>query len=142
MCSLYGFIIMIRIIFDSELIFRSSRSSGPGGQHVNKVNTRVELRFDIPNSTLLSNEEKEILLEKLKNKTNNQGILIIISQHSRSQIKNKSNAVEKFYRLMQKALAPAKVRVPTTIPMRIKAKRLEEKLKLSEKKSLRKPPQL
>jgi ribosome-associated protein len=129
-------------IFDSELIFRSSRSSGPGGQHVNKVNTKIELRFDIQGSELLSEDEKEILLEKLKNKVNNEGVLIIISQYSRSQIKNKANAVDKFYRLIEEALTPTKERKPTKQPRHIKEKRLEEKQKLSEKKSLRKPPQL
>lgn len=126
--------------FDSELNFKASRSSGPGGQHVNKVNTKVELRFDIPNSALLNDEEKEILLDKLTNKINSDGILIVISQHSRSQIKNKESATEKFYQLIIKALTPAKVRKATKPSHAARAKRLEEKQKLSEKKILRKPP--
>ena len=129
-------------VFDSEFIFRSSRSSGPGGQNVNKVNTKIELRFNIPGSVLLSDDEKETLLGKLKNKVNNEGVLIIISQHSRSQIKNKTNAVNKFYRLIEEALTATKERKPIKQPRHIKEKRLEEKQKLSEKKSLRKPPQL
>ena len=129
-------------LFDSELIFRSSRSSGPGGQNVNKVNTKIELRFNIPGSAILREDEKETLLEKLKNKINNEGILIIISQYSRSQIKNKANAVDKFYRLIEEALTPAKERKPIKQPRHIKEKRLEEKQKQSEKKDLRKPLQL
>ena len=129
-------------ILDSELIFRSSRSSGPGGQNVNKVNTKIELRFNIPGSAILSEDEKETLLEKLKNKINNEGVLIIISQYSRSQIKNKANAVDKFYRLIYEALTPTKERKPIKLPRHVKEKRLDEKQKLSEKKSLRKPPQL
>lgn len=128
--------------FFSELIFKTSRSSGPGGQHVNKVNTKVELRFDVTNSALLSEEEKEILLEKLKNKITNDGILIIISQHSRSQIKNKEKAIEQFYRLVEKALTPIKKRIATKTPMRVHRKRLENKLKRAEIKELRKPPKL
>jgi len=128
--------------FDSELKFKTSRSSGPGGQHVNKVNTRVELRFDIANSALLNDEEKETLIEKLKNKINNEGVLIIVSQHSRSQIKNKERAVEQFYQLINKALTPVKKRKATKTPGHAKKKRLEDKLKRAEIKELRKPPQL
>ncbi len=129
-------------LFDSELIFRSSRSSGPGGQNVNKVNTKIELRFNIPGSAILREDEKETLLEKLKNKVNNEGELIIISQNSRSQIKNKENALDKFYLLIEEALAPVKERKPIKQPRQAKEKRLDEKQKKSEKKDLRKPPQL
>ena len=129
-------------VFDSELIFRSSRSSGPGGQNVNKVNTKIELRFNIPGSALLNEDEKETLMGKLKNRVNNEGELIIISQHSRSQIKNKTNAINKFYRLIEEALTPAKERKPIKQLRQPKEKRLEEKQKQSEKKDLRKPPQL
>jgi ribosome-associated protein len=128
--------------FDKELTFTTSRSSGPGGQHVNKVNTKVELRFDINNSALLGDEEKAILIDKLKNKINKDRVLIIISQHSRSQIKNKEKAIEQFYRLVEKALTPTKKRIATKTPARVHRKRLENKLKRSEIKELRKPPKL
>ncbi len=129
-------------LLDSELKFKTSRSSGPGGQHVNKVNTKVELRFDITNSALLSEEEKEILLSKLKNKINNLGILIIISKHSRSQIKNKQKAIEQFYVLIRRALTPSKKRIATKTPASVKRKRLEEKMRRAEIKELRKPPKV
>ena len=79
--------------FSSEFIFTSSKSSGPGGQNVNKVNTKVELRLDIGNSTLLTDEEKEIILDKLSNRINKDGVLIITSQDQRSQLKNKEKAI-------------------------------------------------
>ena len=128
--------------FDSEIIFKTSRSSGPGGQSVNKVNTKVELRFDISKSTLLVEEEKLILLEKLKNRISNDGILIIHSQQSRSQLKNKQIAKERFYKLIYDALTPEPERIPVKPPASLNKKRLVEKQKLSEKKAMRKPPGL
>ncbi|MBC8488145.1 MAG: aminoacyl-tRNA hydrolase [Bacteroidetes bacterium] len=128
------------IPFERELVFTSSRSSGPGGQHVNKVSTKVELRFHIPNSGLLNDEEKDILLIKLKNKINSEGELIIVSQDDRSQLKNKEKAIEKFYELLQKALTPPKKRKPTKPTPASKEKRLEKKRIIADKKEKRKPP--
>jgi len=127
--------------FDSELIFKTSRSAGPGGQSVNKVNTKVELRFNILNSALLDDEEKQILFRKLKNRISNDGFLIIYSQQSRSQLKNKKIVRERFYKLIYEALTPDPKRIPVKPPASLKKKRLEEKQKLSEKKALRKPPE-
>ncbi|MCD4790284.1 MAG: aminoacyl-tRNA hydrolase [Bacteroidales bacterium] len=121
-------------------MFTSSRSSGPGGQHVNKVSTKVELRFHIPNSGLLNDEEKDILLIKLKNKINSEGELIIVSQDERSQLKNKEKVIEKFYELLQKALIPPKKRKPTKPTQASKEKRLEKKRIIADKKEKRKPP--
>ena len=131
---------LLKISFESEILFSASRSSGPGGQNVNKVSTKVELRFNIPNSNLLSDSEKEILLVKLKNKINNEGDLILVSQEERSQLKNKEKALEKFYELIEKALTPPKKRKPTKPTQASKKKRLEEKKLVSEKKSQRKKP--
>jgi len=75
----------------SEFQFLTSRSSGPGGQNVNKVNSKVELRFDIPNSSLLNDEQKEILLAKLATKITSDGILSVVSQRDRSQLANKED---------------------------------------------------
>ena len=126
--------------FEPELLFSASRSSGPGGQHVNKVNTKIELRFHIPSSVLLSEEEKEILLQKLKNKINKDGELIIVSQENRSQLKNKEAAIEKFLDMLKKALTPTKKRKPSRPTRASLEKRLDKKKLVSEKKSQRKKP--
>jgi len=122
---------------DNELNFSFSRSGGPGGQHVNKVNTKVELRFNIVNSQSLSEEEKIILLEKLVKQISQEGELIVIAQDTRSQLKNKAKATEKFYDIINKALKPKKKRKPTTISKAAKEKRLKGKRELSEKKERR-----
>jgi ribosome-associated protein len=124
--------------FSSELHFSASRSSGPGGQNVNKVNTKVELRFDIASSNLLSDEEKILLLEKLAKKINSDSELILVSQTERSQIKNKEKVIEKFYSLLIRALTPRKKRKPTKPSQASKEERLEEKRKQAEKKERRK----
>ena len=124
--------------FSREFIFSASRSSGPGGQNVNKVSTKVELRFDVLHSELLSEEEKEILLNLLVNKISSNGILIIVSQRERSQLKNKEKTIEKFYALLKKSLSPKKTRRPTLPSAAAKEKRLEEKKMNAEKKTRRK----
>lgn len=124
--------------FDTELKFAFSRSSGPGGQHVNKVNTKVELRFNINQSKLLDLSQKEILREKLKNMLTQDGDLVVISQETRSQLKNKEIAKEKFYELINKALKPIKKRKPTKPSKSAREKRLKDKKALSDKKSRRK----
>lgn len=124
--------------FSPEFILSASRSSGPGGQHVNKVSTKVELRFHIMNSGILSEEEKIILLEKLANRITNEGELVIVSQSERSQLKNKEAVIEKFYRLLKKALTPRKKRKVTRPPAESIEKRLEEKRIRGEKKEQRK----
>lgn len=126
--------------FSSEFRFVTSRSSGPGGQNVNKVSTKVELRFDIPGSILLTDDEKEILQTLLQNKINTEGILITVSQSERSQLKNKEKAVAKFYSLLKKALTPKKKRKPSKPTLASKEKRLEEKKQTAEKKARRTPP--
>lgn len=124
--------------FTSELLFSASRSSGPGGQNVNKVNTKVELRFSVKTSNLLTNDEKNIVMKKLKSILTKEGELIITSQIARTQIRNKEDTLEKFYYLLNKALTPRKSRIPTKATIASKEKRLEQKRKKSEKKLLRK----
>ena len=121
----------------SELAFKTSRSSGPGGQNVNKVNTRVELRFNISESKLLSEEQKQLLLVKLKSKLSQDGFLIVVSQKERSQIQNKEEAVEKFYSILAKALKPIKKRKSTRPTRASVEKRIQSKKQQSEKKSMR-----
>jgi len=124
--------------FNSELSFTASRSSGPGGQNVNKVSTKVELRFNIGKSLLLSVEEKELIRERLRKKINSEDELIIISQSERSQVRNKEKVIEKFISLIALALTPKKKRKPTKPSAAAKEKRLEEKRILAEKKESRK----
>ena len=126
--------------FTPEWIFSASRSSGPGGQNVNKVSSKMELRFHILNSQLLSESEKEILTEKLANKINNEGFLVLTCQTSRSQLTNKEEVIEKFYALLTKALKPRKKRVPTKPGKGSIERKLKEKKKIAEKKYRRKKP--
>lgn len=115
-----------------EFIFQTSRSSGPGGQNVNKVNSKVELRFNISGSALLSEEQKEILLLKLNSKINSDGFLIIVSQRDRSQLVNKEDTIRKAYEMIEKALRPVKKRISTKPTRSSVEKRLTEKRFKSE----------
>lgn len=121
-----------------ELIFKTSRSSGPGGQNVNKVNTKVELRFDITNSLVFNDYEKDILSKRLKSRITSENILVIISQASRSQLKNKNEALQNLFKLIEQALTPIKKRKPTKPTTASKLKRSNDKKHQAEKKSLRK----
>ena len=124
--------------FTTELVFNASRSSGAGGQNVNKVNTKVELRFAISGSSELSDEEKDMLRGKFPNKINENDELIVVCQTERSQLKNKEIALEKFYTLLESAFIPRKKRKPTKPTAASKTKRLEAKRIKSEKKASRK----
>ncbi len=124
--------------FYPEFKFNSSRSSGPGGQNVNKVSSKIELRFNILESVLLTKEEKEVILIKLVNKINKEGELILVSQSERSQLANKEKVIDKFYALIRKSLELKKNRKPTKPSKKAKEKRLEGKRLNSEKKVLRK----
>lgn len=126
--------------FDNELIITATRSSGPGGQNVNKVSTKIELRFNLTESLLLSDEEKEIIALKLTARINNAGELIIVSQSERTQLQNKESAIEKFYSMLEKALLPVRKRKPTKPSYASKLRRLDHKKLLSKKKENRKSP--
>lgn len=123
---------------ENEFIYSASRSGGPGGQNVNKVSTKVELRFNLLLSASFTETEKELLFRKLKNKINKEGELLIISQSERSQILNKQVATEKFYILISKALTIPKYRRATKPTFSSKIKRLEEKKNRGSIKKLRK----
>ncbi|MBK6264496.1 aminoacyl-tRNA hydrolase [Marivirga sp. S37H4] len=125
-------------IFEPEMEFSASRSSGPGGQNVNKVNSRVTLRFDIQNSQLLEEEEKVTLLKKLQSKLTTEGVLIIDAQEKRSQFQNKAIAIDKFYETLDKAFRKRKRRIATKPSKTAIKKRLESKKQHSEKKANRK----
>jgi ribosome-associated protein len=127
---------------DDELVLITSRSSGPGGQNVNKVNTKVELHFNIQRSVRLSDHEKQLISVELKNKINRNGELILMSQSERSQLENKKRVIKKFYDLLSKALTVKKIRYQTRPTSGSKEKRIEEKKKRSEIKRLRKDSEL
>ncbi len=130
------------IDFSNELEFKTSRSSGKGGQHVNKVETKVELRFDIDDSSILSDEEKQRIKTKLSNKINKEGILQITSEKESSQSMNKQETIEKFYVLLEKALQKPKKRKPTKRSKKAEERRLKEKEIISKKKQQRKEDKL
>lgn len=123
--------------FSHEFIFQSSRSSGPGGQNVNKVSSKVELRINVANSQMLNEDEKALVFEMLANKINNHQELVIVSQKDRSQFKNKETVIEKFYSLLDKVLTPPKRRFKTKPTRSSVEKRLESKRVLSEIKAAR-----
>ncbi len=123
--------------FSNELHYSASRSSGPGGQNVNKVSSKVELRFHVASSVLLSDAEKEMIKEKLATRINAAGELILVSQVERSQLKNKERVTEKFYLLVSRALTPRKKRKATKPSAASREERLETKRRQSEKKARR-----
>ena len=114
-------------IRDDELRFTASRSSGPGGQNVNKVNSRVTLRFDVANSLSLSAVQKKRVLARLTSRVSGEGVLRVVSQGSRSQAANRIVAVERLVGLLRRALEPARERKETGVPQAARRRRLETK---------------
>ncbi len=125
-------------IFESELTFSASRSSGPGGQHVNKVNTKVTVEFDVLNSPNLSEDQKRLLRDRLDNRLTKEGILQISSQVSRSQLTNKEDAVKKLVETLREALILPKKRRRKRMSLAARYARLQEKKHRSETKQNRK----
>jgi len=128
-------------LVETEIVFSATRSSGPGGQNVNKVSSRVELRFSVLNSTVFSDDEKARISLKLKNRINSEGEMVLTSQTGRSQLDNKEKAIEKFFELMEKALTIQKKRIKTSPSITSRLKRMESKKITALKKQLRKPPE-
>lgn len=126
----------------SEFSFKTSRSGGKGGQHVNKVETRVELVFNIQKSILLSDDEKALLTSKLVSKLDSNGNLHITAEDSRSQAKNKEIAIKRFYEVIATNLKRSKKRKPTRISKAAKEAKLKKKRIRSEVKKQRRRPGL
>jgi ribosome-associated protein len=123
---------------EDEFIFITSRSSGPGGQNVNKLNTRVELRFNVTSSSCLSEREKELIFLNLRNRINSSGELVIRSQSERSQLQNKKNALNKLLFLISEALIGKSVRKPTSPTLKSQIERIEGKKRRGMIKKMRK----
>lgn len=122
--------------FLHELIFTSSRSGGPGGQNVNKVNSKVTLTWDITNSRILTEEQRILLLKKLSPNLTNKGVLFLTAQDKRSQLQNKETVLSKLDKLLLKAFTPRKVRKATKPGKAALRKRIQEKKHKSEKKQM------
>ena len=126
----------------TELTFKAIRSSGAGGQHVNKVSSKVVLNFDLTNSGVFSEEQKILLFKNLSNRLTTEGILILNSDESRSQHKNKELVIKHFIELIKQGLKVPKKRRPTKVPRAVKLKRLSKKKQQADKKANIKPPEI
>jgi ribosome-associated protein len=126
----------------SELNYKAIRSSGAGGQHVNKVSSKIELTFNLENSQVFNEEQKERLKSKLNTRLTKENMLIIQCGESRSQHKNKKLAIQRFLQIIREGLVVPKKRKPTRIPRAVKIRRLKSKRSNSEKKTNRKKPSI
>ncbi len=126
-------------IAGTELVFSTSRSSGPGGQNVNKVNTRVTLLFDLEGSASLSEEQRMLLRQRLPGRINKGGVLRVVSQRHRTQLANRDAAVQRFVELVREALTEVPERVPGAPPRRANERRLETKRRRGRLKRERTP---
>jgi len=125
---------------DEEISFTTSRSGGPGGQNVNKLETRVTLRFDLTGSAALSEEQRARLRERLATRITKDGVLHVTSQRHRSQMANRDAAVERFVELVEEALREEVPRKKTRPSRAAKARRLDEKRRRSGRKRERSAP--
>jgi ribosome-associated protein len=133
---------MDKQILLSELNFKAVRSSGAGGQNVNKVSSKVVLTFDLQNSQGLNEEEKVYLKEKIASKLTLEDVLILNCDEDRSQFKNKTIVTKRFFEILKKGLEKPKIRKETKVPRAVKEKRLKTKKNTSSIKQNRKKPEL
>ena len=126
----------------SELNFKAIRSSGAGGQHVNKTSSKIELTYNLMDSVVFDEDEKALLKSNLKSRLTKDGILLLQCDESRSQHKNKALIIDRFLEIIHQGLSIPKERKKTKIPKAVKIKRLKEKRQISEKKAGRKSPEI
>lgn len=126
----------------SELSFKAVRSSGSGGQNVNKVSSKVVLNFDLNASQALSDEEKLLLQENLSARLTSENILILNCDEDRSQLKNKEIIIKRFLEIIKKGLHVPKVRKATKVPKAVIKKRIKDKKNVSDLKQSRRKPNL
>lgn len=127
-------------ILQNEITFTAARSGGPGGQHVNKVSSKVILRWDVLNSEVLTEDQKELILIKLKNRLTKDGVLVLSVQDSRSQLSNKEEVISKLDALLKKAFEVKKKRKPTKPSKSSVKKRVDSKKLRGQKKQWRQKP--
>ncbi|MGJ8548156.1 alternative ribosome rescue aminoacyl-tRNA hydrolase ArfB [Winogradskyella wichelsiae] len=129
-------------ILKSELNYKYVRSSGSGGQHVNKVSSKAELYFDLNNSVVFSDEKKQKLSEYFGNRLTKDGFLILACDESRSQFRNKALVTQRFIALIEEGLKKQKLRIKTRVPRGVKKRRLKNKRINADKKANRKTPNI
>lgn len=125
-----------------EIIFRATRSGGPGGQHANKVSTRVTARFDLFASTGLSEEEKLLIWDKARHRMTGEGILQLSTDSTRSQQQNKTIVTERLISILEEALQQPQKRIPTKISKSEKMRRMQKNKQHAQKKALRRKPDI
>ena len=133
---------MNKDILQSELQFKAVRSSGAGGQNVNKVASKVELVFDLEASLGLTDDEKVLLKQSISNRLTKENVLLLQCEESRSQHKNKTLVIQRLFDLLEEGLIIPKERIPTKTPRSVIRKRLKAKRNVSDKKAKRKPPEI